>query len=185
MAKIDFYFDFVSPYAYLANLRLPKLAREHGCEIAYHAIDLAAAKAAAGNTAPPTAAMPAKLKYAIADFARWGERYGDRTAYLGTDQTGPDAVPLLHFPGLDPEAARWIVGNRAVAAVGIDTPSIDYGQSTTFDSHVILYSDKIPGFENDANLEQMPPAGGVVFALPMKIEGGRGAPLRIVGGRGR
>ena len=71
--------------------------------------------------------------------------------------------------------------------MGIDTPSIDRGQSTTFESHQILYGNNIPGFENVANLEVMPETGGYVIALPMKIEGGSGAPLRIVGvvpGRG-
>jgi kynurenine formamidase len=110
----------------------------------------------------------------------WGDRYGDRAAYLGTDQTGPDAVPLLHVPGLDPAAAQWLVDNRAISAIGIDTPSIDYGQSSTFGSHVTLYSQNIPGFENVANLDELPPLGSVVFALPMKIEGGSGGPLRIV-----
>ena len=111
----------------------------------------------------------------------WDTRYGDPAAYLGTGMTGPDAVAELHFPGLSPEAAEWLVENRNIDAVGIDTPSIDYGQSTDFRSHVILYGANIPGFENVANLDQLPPAGSYVVALPMKIEGGSGGPLRIVG----
>lgn len=111
----------------------------------------------------------------------WGSRWSDRTAYLGTDLTGPDAVPALHFPGLDPEAARWLVAERSVAAVGIDTPSIDRGQSTTFESHTVLYAENVVGFENVANLERLPPSGSYVLALPMKIQGGSGGPLRIVG----
>ena len=110
----------------------------------------------------------------------WGRFYGDRARYLGTDVTGPEAVPLLHFPGLDPDAARWLVRERAVDAVGIDTPSIDYGQSTTFASHVALYDANIPGFENVANLERLPATGAYVVALPMKIAAGSGGPLRIV-----
>lgn len=110
----------------------------------------------------------------------WDERYGDREAYLGTNLSGPEAVPELHFPGLAPEAARWLVDNRRIDAFGLDTPSIDYGQSTDFRSHVILYSENIPGFENVANLDQLPPVGSYVVALPMKIEGGSGGPLRIV-----
>lgn len=110
----------------------------------------------------------------------WGTRYADRTAYLGTDLTGSEAVPALHFPGLAPEAARWLVDNRRIGAVGLDTPSIDFGQSTDFRSHVILYEENIPGFENVANLDQLPPTGSFVVALPMKIEGGSGGPLRIV-----
>ncbi len=90
-------------------------------------------------------------------------------------------MPELHFPGLDSEAAQWLVDERDVAAVGIDTPSIDYGQSVDFRSHVILYSDNVAGFENVTNLDRLPPSGSFVVALPMKIEGGSGGPLRIVG----
>jgi len=110
----------------------------------------------------------------------WGTRWEDRTAYLGTALTGPEAVPELHFPGLAPEAAQWLVDNRGIVAVGIDTPSIDYGQSKDFRSHVILYGDNIAGFENVADLDLLPPAGAFVVALPMKIAGGSGGPLRIV-----
>lgn len=110
----------------------------------------------------------------------WSERWSDRAAYLGTSATGPAAVPELHFPGIGPDAAQWLVDNRAVAAVGIDTPSIDYGQSTDFESHVILYAQEIAGFENVTNLDKLPAVGAAVVALPMKIENGSGGPLRIV-----
>ena len=110
----------------------------------------------------------------------WGARYGDRTAYLGTDLTGPEAVPQLHFPGLDPAAAQWLVDERDIAAFGLDTPSLDRGQSKDFRTHVILNSENIPGLENIANLDRLPPAGAYAVALPMKIENGSGGPLRIV-----
>jgi kynurenine formamidase len=110
----------------------------------------------------------------------WGARWNDRTAYLGTPLTGAAAVAELHFPGLSAEAAEWLVANRGIVAVGIDTPSIDRGQSTDFRAHVILYAENISGFENVANLELLPETGSYVVALPMKIEGGSGGPLRIV-----
>lgn len=111
----------------------------------------------------------------------WAARWPDRAAYLGTALDGPDAVPELHFPGLDPDAARWLVQNRRIDALGIDTPSIDYGQSTLFESHRVLYAEDIPAFENVANLDRLPATGAYVVALPMKIRGGSGGPLRIVG----
>ncbi len=111
----------------------------------------------------------------------WGSRWPDRARYLGTSLSGPDAVPELHFPGLHPEAARWLVENRRIDALGIDTPSIDYGQSTLFESHRILYAENIPAFENVARLDRLPATGAYVIALPMKIAGGSGGPLRIVG----
>ena len=110
----------------------------------------------------------------------WGQRWPDRLGYLGTERTGPEAVAELHFPGIHPEAARWITDQRNVAAVGIDTPSIDYGQSTGFEAHVIIYGSNIPGFENVANLQEIPEVGAFVVALPMKVAGGSGGPLRIV-----
>jgi len=73
---------------------------------------------------------------------------------MGTDQQGADAVPLLHFPGLHPDTARWLVENRAIHASGMDTPSIDYGQSTGFESHLFLMEQNIPAFEDVAQLEQ-------------------------------
>ena len=110
----------------------------------------------------------------------WGDRWPDRLQYLGTGLEGPDAVPELHFPGIHPDAARWLVDNRTISAVGIDTPSIDYGQSKGFESHVIFYSSDIPGFENVANLDLVPELGAFVVALPIKVAGGSGGPLRIV-----
>ncbi len=108
------------------------------------------------------------------------KHYPDKLKYLGTDQRGPEAIKLLHFPGLSPEAATWLVENRNINAIGIDTPSIDYGQSEYFKSHVILLSKNIPAFENIANLDQLPAKGFEVIALPMKIKDGSGAPLRII-----
>ena len=109
-----------------------------------------------------------------------GAFWPDRLRYLGTDQQGVQAIAELQFPGLDPDAAEWLVENRNVLAVGIDTPSIDYGQSQLFETHQVLAGDNISVLENVANLELLPEEGGVVVALPMKIEGGSGGPVRII-----
>lgn len=110
----------------------------------------------------------------------FGKFYSDRKRYLGTDQRGAAAVANLHFPGLHPEAARWLTQNRKIKAIGLDTASIDYGQSTLFESHRILFARNIPALENVANLDKLPTEGFSVIALPMKIKGGSGGPLRIV-----
>lgn len=110
-------------------------------------------------------------------FAKY---YPNKERYLGTTERGDHAIALLHFPGLSPEAAQWLVDNRNIHAIGIDTPSIDYGQSTFFKSHVILLSQNIPAFENLTNLDKLPQDGFDIVALPMKIQGGTGAPLRII-----
>jgi len=110
----------------------------------------------------------------------WSARWGDRAAYLGTAVEGREAVPLLRFPGLAPDAARWLAEHRRVRAVGIDTASIDHGPSTHFGSHVVLCGANIPVFENVTGLERLPATGSFVVALPMKIAAGSGGPLRIV-----
>lgn len=111
------------------------------------------------------------------DFAR---RWPDAETYLGTRERGEAAVAKLHFPGVHPDAARWLVETRHIKAVGLDTASIDYGQSTLFETHRILYARDVPAFENLTNLDQLPARGASIVALPMKIKGGSGAPLRAV-----
>ncbi len=110
----------------------------------------------------------------------FGKFYPDRKKYLGTDQRGAAAVANLHFPGLHPDAARWLTQNRKVKAIGLDTASIDYGQSKVFESHRTLFARDIPAFENVANLDKLPTRRFWVIALPMKIKGGSGGPLRII-----
>lgn len=136
----------------------------------------------------------------VSDFEQWEATHGripdgaiillhtgldqywpDHEMYLGTDVKGKEGVALLHFPGLHPDAARWLVNERSIHAIGLDTPSIDYGQSTEFMAHRILFEKNIPAFENLANLERLSPSGSYIVALPMKIKGGSGGPLRIIG----
>lgn len=110
----------------------------------------------------------------------YGRFWPDAKRYMGTDARGPEAVPDLHFPGLHPDAARWLVAERRIDAIGIDTPSIDFGQSELFETHRSLFAHGLPAFENVANLDRLPPRGAHIIALPMKIKGGSGGPLRIV-----
>lgn len=110
----------------------------------------------------------------------FGSHWPDRFRYLGTARRGPDAVAELHFPGLHPDAADWLVAERRIRAVGLDTASIDHGPSADFLAHRRLFAANVPAFENLAGLDQLPPTGFRVIALPMKIGGGSGAPLRAV-----
>jgi len=109
-----------------------------------------------------------------------GDFWPDRVRYMGTDERGPGAVPKLHFPGLDPAAVPWLVGTRKIRAIGLDTPSIDHGPSTAFSAHVALFERDVPAFENVAHLDRLPPRDFTVVALPAKIGGGSGGPLRII-----
>jgi len=109
----------------------------------------------------------------------YGQFYPDAEKYFGTAEKGTQAIPKLHFPGIDSATAQWLVQHK-IKAVGIDTPSIDYGQSKDFKTHQILLGASIPGFENIANIDLLPARGAYVIALPMKIKNGSGGPLRII-----
>jgi kynurenine formamidase len=108
----------------------------------------------------------------------WSRHWPDARAYLG-DETPGDASKLS-FPSYGAEAARLLVEERGVAALGIDTASIDYGPSTDFMVHRVAAARNVPGLENLTNLDQLPARGAFVIALPMKIEGGSGGPLRAI-----
>lgn len=110
----------------------------------------------------------------------YDQYWPDAKRYLGTDERGEAAIQKLHFPGLSEAAARWLSDERSIKAVGIDTASIDYGPSSRFECHRVFALHAIPIFENLKGLSQLPPTGVTVIALPMKIEGGSGAPLRII-----
>jgi kynurenine formamidase len=108
----------------------------------------------------------------------WGAYWPNKLAYLGTEQKGD--VAHLHFPGFSKEAAEFLVQERDIAAIGVDTASIDYGQATDFPVHQVISGAGKPAFENLANVERLPATGAMLVALPMKITGGSGAPARII-----
>ncbi len=141
--------------------------RDHLISVA----DIEAFEAANGRIAPNTIVL---LR------TGWSSRWPDARRYLGTARRGEAAVPELHFPGLHVDAARFLVEQRRIRAVGIDTASIDRGQSTMFEAHRVLAAAQVPVFENVANLDRLPAEGFHVIALPMKIEGGSGGPLRAM-----
>ncbi len=104
--------------------------------------------------------------------------YPDRKLVLGTERMGEAAIPELTFPGFSPELAAWLVKQRRITGVAIDTPSIDAGRSTDFKVHQILYAADKLGLENIANLDKLPDAGAVLYVMPMLIRDGTGAPAR-------
>ncbi|MCP4046888.1 MAG: cyclase family protein [Gammaproteobacteria bacterium] len=110
----------------------------------------------------------------------FGAYWPNAKEYLGTELRGEAGAAALSFPGLSSNAASWLVQQRHIKAIGIDTASIDYGKSKSFSAHVELMTHNIPAFENVANLEKLPPTGAYVVALPVKIRGGSGGPLRII-----
>lgn len=108
----------------------------------------------------------------------WSAKWPDKKAYLGDDR--PGKTDQLHFPSYGPQAAALLVDERKVAVLGADVASIDYGQSADFQVHRLAMAKNVAGLENLTNLDSLPPTGAFVVALPMKIEGGSGGPLRAI-----
>jgi kynurenine formamidase len=108
----------------------------------------------------------------------WSQRWPDRRSYLGDDTPGD--ASKLRFPSYGADAARVLVEQRGVAALGADVASIDYGRSTDFMVHRIAAAANVPGLENLTALERLPSTGATVIALPIKIAGGSGGPVRVI-----
>jgi len=108
----------------------------------------------------------------------WDARWPVRRRVFGDDT--PGRTTALHFPSYGADAARVLVRDRRVGALGVDTPSIDHGPSQDFPVHRLVAAADVPGLENVAHLDQVPATGAWVVALPMKIAGGSGGPVRIV-----
>ena len=108
----------------------------------------------------------------------WSRFWPDRKRYFGDDTPGD--ASKLRFPGFSAEATRLLAVERKVGALGIDTASLDYGPSTDFMAHRVGAEAGVPNLENLTNLEQLPPRGAVVVALPVKIARGSGAPVRVI-----
>jgi kynurenine formamidase len=108
----------------------------------------------------------------------WGRFWPDKKQYLGSDVPGDTAG--LHFPGIGRDAAQWLVTHHNIAGVGIDTASLDHGPSRDFIAHRILNGAGIYGLENVAHLDRVPITGATAIALPMKIKGGSGGPVRLI-----
>ena len=109
----------------------------------------------------------------------WGQGWPDKSRYLGSPT--PSDPKTLHFPGFSREAAEFLVKERHIDGIGIDTPSIDYGPSQDFVVHQIINGANCYGLENVANLDKLPAKGAILMALPIKIKGGTGGPVRIIG----
>lgn len=108
----------------------------------------------------------------------WSDHWPNARAYLGDDTPGD--ASNLSFPGYGEEAASFLVVERDARVLGIDTASLDFGRSTDFAVHRIAAAQQVAGLENLTRLGELPPVGFTVVALPMKIAGGSGGPVRVI-----
>jgi kynurenine formamidase len=105
--------------------------------------------------------------------------YPDKKKVLGTEKAGTEALPELSFPGFSPEVVQFLLKDRNIRGIALDTPSIDYGKSKDFKVHQILMAADKLALENIANLDKLPPTGATLYVIPMLIRDGTGAPARV------
>ena len=105
--------------------------------------------------------------------------YPDKKRVLGTDKTGKEAIPELSFPGFSTEAIEFLLKERKIRGIAIDTPSIDRGKSADFKVHQVLCGADKLALENIANLDKLPAKGATLYVIPMLIKEGTGAPARV------
>lgn len=98
--------------------------------------------------------------------------------YINVKEDGP------HTPGWAPEASEFLARERDVLGVGVETVGTDAGQAARmqppFPNHFIMHGSGKFGLAGLCNLDQLPAAGAIVIAAPLKIVGGSGSPLRVI-----
>jgi kynurenine formamidase len=103
----------------------------------------------------------------------WDARWPDRQKYMN------ERGGVKHFPGIHPDAAAYLARDRKVAGLGIDTPSVDYGPSQTFETHNLTMRLNVFHIENAARLTSLPATGFTLVVAPVNLAGGSGAPARV------
>jgi len=111
----------------------------------------------------------------IAMHSGWAQHVGDAAKFAGKDSTG-----VLHFPGFAADAVEWLLQERRVAGLAVDTLSLDHGPSKDFKVHYAWLPSGRWGLENVANLEKVPPSGATVVVGLAKVEGATGGPVRLL-----
>ncbi|PVD24886.1 hypothetical protein C0Q70_15376 [Pomacea canaliculata] len=117
-------------------------------------------------------------KAVVVMYSGWGARYPSPSRVYNTNN--PLDASTFHFPGIHPAAAAWLASQRHVIAVGVDTPSTDYGQSTKYETHVVLGNNNVLGLENLQNVDQLPARGATIAIGLVNLKDGSGGPARIL-----
>lgn len=112
---------------------------------------------------------------AVLMHAGWAARIESATAYVNAD-----AGRTAHFPGFSVEAANFLLHERAINGIGVDTLSLDHGPAADFAVHMAFLPTNRWGLECLVNLDQIPPSGAYLFVGVPKIKGSSGGPTRVM-----
>ena len=105
----------------------------------------------------------------------WSRLWDTPDAYLGLDESG-----IHHYPGFGPEAADFLLRQRAISGLGIDTPGVDPGVDAEFTINRMALEQPRIVLENLTNLDRLPPTGATVVIGPLRLQGGSGSPVSVL-----
>jgi kynurenine formamidase len=108
-------------------------------------------------------------------YTGWQSKWSDAAAFLNQDASGE-----LHFPGFGNEATQFLLSERHIAGVGIDTHGVDGGQDTTFAINRLVLAQQRIVLENLTNLDQLPPVGSLLIIGVLRLLGGSGSPVAVL-----
>ncbi|MBN3963320.1 cyclase family protein [Nostoc sp. NMS8] len=105
----------------------------------------------------------------------WQKKWLDKSAFLNHDAQG-----IPHFPGFGSDATRFLLNERQIAGVGIDTHGVDPGQDNSFAINRLVLEQPRIVLENLTNLDQLPPKGTTLAIAPLRLRGGSGSPVGVL-----
>lgn len=108
-------------------------------------------------------------------FTGWQSKWSDKAAFFNQDASGE-----LHFPGFGSEATQFLLSQRQIAGVGIDTHGVDSGQDITFATNRLVLEQPRIVLENLTNLDQLPAIGAILVIGVLRLKGGTGSPVGVL-----
>ncbi|MGM3307354.1 cyclase family protein [Anabaena sp. WFMT] len=108
-------------------------------------------------------------------YTGWQVKWLDKNAFLNQDAEGN-----MHFPGFGSDATEFLITERQIAGVGIDTHGVDSGQDTNFTINRLVLAKSRIVLENLTNLDQLPPQGTTLIIGVLRLRGGSGSPAAVM-----
>ncbi|MEH2203394.1 MAG: cyclase family protein [Nostoc sp.] len=105
----------------------------------------------------------------------WQKKWLDKSAFLNHDAQG-----IPHFPGFGSDATQFLLNERQIVGVGIDTHGVDPGQDNSFTINRLVLEQPRIVLENLTNLDQLPPKGTTLAIAPLRLRGGSGSPVGVL-----
>ncbi|GAB1539506.1 hypothetical protein NUACC21_21730 [Scytonema sp. NUACC21] len=108
-------------------------------------------------------------------YTGWQEKWLDEQEFFNRDVRGG-----MHFPGFGSDATKFLLQERQIAGVGIDTHGVDSGQDTTFTTNRLILEQPRIVLENLTNLDQLPPTGMTLVIGVLRLHNGSGSPAAVM-----